>query len=100
MIWLDFAFSAIHTFLIQKNKLDLKTVIRSLTTRPSEILELKDRGSLEKGKRADIVIFDPEEEIEITRDFLKSKAKNTPLFGKKLKGKVVITIKEGEVFEW
>lgn len=100
MIWLDFAFSAIHTFLIQKNKLDLKTVIRSLTTRPSEILKLKDRGSLEKGKKADIVIFDPEEEIEITRNFLKSKAQNTPLFGKKLKGKVVITIKEGEVFEW
>jgi len=27
MIWLDFAFSALYTFLIQKNKLDLKTVI-------------------------------------------------------------------------
>ncbi len=100
MIWLDFAFSALYTFLIQKNKLDLKTVIQSLTTGPSKILGLNDRGSLEKGKRADIVIFDPEKDIEITRNFLKSKAKNTPLFGKKLKGKVIITIKEGEVFEW
>jgi len=100
MIWLDFAFSALYTFLIQKNKLDLKTVIQSLTTGPSKILGLDDRGSLEKGKRADIVIFDPEKDIEITRNFLKSKAKNTPLFGNKLKGKVIITIKEGEVFEW
>jgi len=100
MIWLDFAFSALYTFLIQKNKLDLKTVIQSLTTGPSKILGLNDRGSLEKGKRADIVIFDPEKDIEITRNFLKSKAKNTPLFGNKLKGKVIITIKEGEVFEW
>lgn len=100
MIWLDFAFSALYTFLIQKNKLDLKTVIQSLTTGPSKILGLDDRGSLEKGKRADIVIFDPEKDIEITRNFLKSKAKNTPLLGKKLKGKVIITIKEGEVFEW
>ncbi|HHF53489.1 MAG TPA: dihydroorotase [candidate division WOR-3 bacterium] len=100
MIWLDFAFSALYTFLIQKNKLDLKTVVQSLTTGPSKILGLNDRGSLEKGKRADIVIFDPEKDIEITRNFLKSKAKNTPLFGKKLKGKVIITIKEGEVFEW
>lgn len=100
MIWLDFAFSALYTFLIQKNKLDLKTVIQSLTTGPSKILGLNDRGSLKKGERADIVIFDPEKDIEITRNFLKSKAKNTPLLGKKLKGKVIITIKEGEVFEW
>jgi len=100
MIWLDFAFSALYTFLIQKNKLDLKTVIQSLTTGPSKILGLNDRGSLKKGERADIVIFDPEKDIEITRNFLKSKAKNTPLFGNKLKGKVIITIKEGEVFEW
>jgi len=100
MIWLDFAFSALYTFLIQKNKLDLKMVIQSLTTGPSKILGLNDRGSLEKGKRADIVIFDPGKDIEITRNFLKSKAKNTPLFGKKLKGKVIITIKEGEIFEW
>ena len=100
MIWLDFAFSALYTFLIQKNKLDLKTVIQSLTMGPSKILELNDRGSLKKGERADIVIFDPEKDIEITRNFLKSKAKNTPLLGKKLKGKVIITIKEGEVFEW
>ena len=100
MIWLDFAFSALYTFLIQKNKLDLKTVIQSLTTGPSKILGLDDRGSLKKGERADIVIFDPEKDIEITRNFLKSKAKNTPLFGNKLKGKVIITIKEGEVFEW
>ena len=64
---------------------------------PARILHLDDKGSLKKGKTADVVIIDPEEEYTIdVRQFV-SKGKNSPFNGKKVKGKVKMTICSGTV---
>ena len=43
----------------EENLLPLETVIHKFTGRPAQIMGLKDRGTLEVGKWADITVFDP-----------------------------------------
>lgn len=74
----------------------LKDLIYKITYAPSKILKI-ERGFIEEGKRADIVVFDPDIEWIYTEDKIKSKSKNTPFLNWKLKGKVLYTIFKGEI---
>ncbi|MBN1485942.1 MAG: amidohydrolase family protein, partial [Chloroflexia bacterium] len=97
-----FGISALETalpmllFLSHRNIVDLSTAISALTCNPARILGLP-QGTLQIGRPADIVIFDPEEEWTITTESLASKGKNTPLLGIKLRGRVRWTLLQGEV---
>ena len=56
-----------------------------------------NKGSLKPGKDADVVVIDPKESYVIdVKDFV-SKGKNTPFQGKKVNGKVKVTICGGRV---
>jgi N-acyl-D-aspartate/D-glutamate deacylase len=46
-------------YAIEEKVLTLEAAVRSATSLPAEILGLSDRGILEAGKMADIVVFDP-----------------------------------------
>ncbi|MCM8766549.1 MAG: dihydroorotase [Candidatus Omnitrophica bacterium] len=74
----------------------LKDILYKITYSPSKILNL-ERGIIEKGKRADIVVFDPDIEWVYKEDKIKSKSKNTPFLNWKLKGKVLLTISKGKI---
>ena len=84
------------TFLYHTGKLGLDRVIELMSTTPACILGL-DAGSLEIGGAADIVLFDPNEEWVVDSSVFKSKSRNTPFGGMKLKGKVKWTICRVEV---
>ena len=55
-----------------------------------------DAGEIAVGKKADLVIFDPEEEWTVTDSF-HSKANNSPFIGRTVTGKVKMTICKGQV---
>ena len=55
-----------------------------------------DKGCIEAGKIADLVIFNPDEEWEVTENLV-SKASNSPFIGQKLYGKIKYTICNGNV---
>lgn len=74
----------------------LKDIIYKITYAPSKILNI-DRGVIEEGKYADIVVFDPDLEWIYIEDEIKSKSKNTPFLNWKLKGKVLLTISKGKI---
>ena len=82
--------------LVHENEISLMTLIRLMSTNPAKILGISG-GSLEKGKPADIVIFNLNEEWTYNEDKILSKSKNTPLKNTKLKGKVKYTICEGKM---
>ena len=63
---------------------------------PANILGL-NKGTLEAGKGADIVIFDPDEKLVVDVESFKSKGKNSPYDGFELFGKVKYTIVGGNV---
>jgi len=54
-------------------------------------------GSLAVGAPADVVVFDPEAEWTVEPERFASKGKNTPLAGRRLRGRVVATVYEGKV---
>ena len=67
-----------------------------MSTNPARILRI-DKGSLIPGKPADVTIIDPAEEYVIDVNEFTSKGKNSPFHGKKVKGRVKMTIVDGDV---
>jgi len=56
-----------------------------------------DKGDIQVGKTADIVIFNPKETYVIDKNEFASKGKNTPFNGKEVTGRVCMTILNGKV---
>ncbi|MFV9567751.1 dihydroorotase [Thermoanaerobacter mathranii] len=92
---LETAFSVINTFLVQTGKITIKELVNYMSINPANILGIS--SGIKVGKTADIVIVDPYEEYVVDKDKFKSKGKNTPFHGMRLKGVVEYTIVEGEI---
>ena len=85
--------------LYHNDGLGLPTLFRSLSLNPAKILGL-DAGSLSKGTKADLILFDPNAPYTLDRYQLKSKSQNTPFDGQVLQGRVLRTFLEGrEIFK-
>ena len=85
--------------LVHSGQITLETLIAKLTYRPASVFggRLNKLGTLEIGNIADVVIFDPNLEWTVNAAEFISKGRNTPLDGKKLKGKVMATIYNGDI---
>ena len=84
--------------LVHASKIDIKTLIGSLSAGPAKVLgQYPDLGTLAPGSKADAVIFDPSAEWTVQARAFVSKGQNTPLDGTRLKGKVKMTIYNGEI---
>ncbi len=80
--------------LSQQNDLNLNDVITRITSAPANILGL-DTGSLAVGAKADICIFDEDEDWQLTTDSIHSHGKNSPFLGWNFQGKVKHSIIDG-----
>ncbi len=68
---------------------ELGAVVRALTSGPARVIGLP--------LPEDLIVVDPALEWTVTADALASKGKNTPLLGRRLRGRVVAAVVEGEV---
>ena len=84
------------TELVDTGILTPLQMAEKMSYNPAKILGI-DRGSLETGKAADLVIIDPEKEYIIDVNTFASKGKNTPFNGKKVKGMVRMTVCDGNI---
>ena len=82
--------------LVHRGEITLSRAVELLTVKPASIIGV-DRGTLKPGSAADITIFDPKKEWVLNEDTNYSKSKNTPLWNRKLIGRVIYTIKEGRL---
>jgi len=96
MIGLETSLALALTFLYHTGKLCIEEIIKLMSTNPARILGIGG-GALIGGAGADIVVFDPDEEWTVDPSCFKSKARNTPFLGMRLRGKVKYTISRGEV---
>ena len=69
-----------------------KVLIEKLTSNPASILKL-DTPSIRVDEIADLTVFDTGEDWTFDESSNKSRSKNSPLFGKQLKGKVKAVFK-------
>ncbi len=77
-------------------KVDLPTALARITAAPAAVLGLAS-GQLAVGTTADVCIFDPEANWQLTPDALKSRGKNSPWQGYMMTGKIKATLVGGRV---
>ena len=93
---LECAFSLYVKALIETNVIDWPAFIRLMTENPARIIGI-DKGTLTEGRQADITIIDPDAEYEIDVSKFRSKSRNCPYNGWKVKAKIEKTIVGGEI---
>src|SRR6516165_9936037 len=74
--------------LVHSGEIDLLTLLRAMSTRPAELLDLPG-GTLRNGAPADVIVVDVELPWVLDPNDLKSKCKNTPFDEARLTGRVV-----------
>jgi dihydroorotase len=82
--------------LIEPGHLTWPQLIEKLTISPARVLGI-DRGTLKPGAEADVTIIDPSAEWTIDAGQFRSKSRNSPYAGWKVKGRAHATIVAGQV---
>jgi dihydroorotase len=95
-IGLETAFSVVNTVLVCQEGFSLSDISRFMSATPARILNLNDRGLIKPGFRADFCVLDVEENFTVESHFA-SRSKNSPFIGKKLHGKVLLTVFGGRI---
>ena len=86
--------------LVHSGEVDLKSLIRAMSTKPAELLNLPG-GSLRAGAPADVIVIDLDVPWVLDPMDLKSQCKNTPFDDAKFSGRVMRTIVGGRtVYEY
>ena len=83
--------------LIEPGHIDWMKLIELMSTRPAQILGLKQKGSLHEGADADLTVIDPKLAWTIDPSQFKSKSRNCPFGGWKVTGRATATIVAGQV---
>lgn len=84
------------THLVHQGHLTWPQMIEKMTANPAAVLGI-DRGTLKPGKVADVTVIDPDVEWTIDVNQFKTKSRNTPYHGWKVRGRAVATIVEGVI---
>lgn len=95
IVGFETALALSYTGLVEKGHLSFQQMIEKLTVNPAEMLKI-DKGTLEEGKTADIILVDFDNEYKVDVSKFVSKGKNSPFDGFKVKGRVMMTIVGGE----
>ncbi|MDO5726239.1 MAG: dihydroorotase, partial [Tissierellia bacterium] len=81
-------------YLVKENVISLMKLLEKMTVNPAKLYKL-DAGEIKLGAKADLVIFDKDEEYIVEK--FHSKSSNSPFIGEKLCGKVKYTICNGKI---
>lgn len=82
--------------LVEEGVLTLEAAVAKLTTEPARVFGLA-KGTLAPGADADVTIADLQESWEVDPSRFRSKSRNTPFAGWKVKGRIRTTIVGGRV---
>ncbi|HQY30335.1 MAG TPA: allantoinase AllB [Thermomicrobiales bacterium] len=83
---------------VNQRQMSLNQFVRQMATNPAQIFELYPRkGTIAVGSDADLVIFDPDRTWVVLGEEMLHKQKWTPFEGKSVTGRVIRTIRRGEV---
>jgi dihydroorotase len=96
MISLESLFGVLGALGINNRESGLEHLITMLSVNPRKIFEIAI-PEIKEGAAACLTLFNPNEEYIFSEQMIKSKSKNSPFIGKKLKGKVIGIINKGKV---
>ena len=96
VVGLETSLAATLTELYHQGKITLRRIVKLMCVNPRKILNIPG-GSFTEGEPADITIFNINEEWTVDPDKLHSKSHNTCFKGMTLKGRVKMTVVDGEI---
>lgn len=96
VIGLETELAVAITDLVDTNVLDWPELVKKMSLNPAKILGI-DKGTLNIGTDADVIIISPDKEWKVAEENLISKSRNSPFLGRNLKGVVEYTIYNGKI---
>lgn len=96
IVGLETAFPLAYTELVKTGLLTPMQLVEKMSYNPAKIIHV-DKGSLQVGKMADLVIIDLDNEYLVNVHEFASKGHNSPFHGRKVYGKVQLTMVAGEI---
>jgi len=78
-----------------EHDIDFSQLLACVSRNPARVLGIEG-GTLGRGSRADVTIFDPKASWTLSEEMILSKSRNTPFIGWTFTGRVVRTILEGK----
>ena len=93
---LETSFALSYTALVKSGEMTLQELVNKMSANPAEILSLSG-GIIEEGAPADFTVVDLNEEWTVDPAQFVSKGKNTPFAGRKVFGRVKMTVVGGEI---
>jgi dihydroorotase len=97
MVGLETAVAVLLDRLVHRGMISLPRFIEMWSTAPARILGLTNKGRISPGADADLTILDPESEATVDAAAFRSKGRNTPFDGWRLKGRPAMTIVGGRL---
>jgi dihydroorotase len=94
---LETSFAACFTELVRKEHLSLSRLSALMSAAPARILRLIDRGTIEPGLLADLVVVDTEAVWNVDTALFRSRGQNSAFNGRTLSGKPLMTLRQGHV---
>ena len=95
IVGLETSFALLYTYLVKKGIITLEKLISLMHTNPAKRFGIS--AGIKTGGRADITVFDLDEEYIIDPDDFLSKGKSTPFEGFSVFGRCIMTMKEGKI---
>jgi dihydroorotase len=96
LVGLETALGLVYTELVLKDVISLSTMVERMSAAPARAFSLPG-GSLAPGAPADVVVFDPAAEWLVDPASFQSRSRNTPFAGRRLRGRVQLTVVGGEL---
>lgn len=94
ILGLETALPLAITNLVRPGHMTLMQVLERMTIGPAELYGF-ETDSIQEGKKADVIIFDPDKSFLYEKSL--SKSQNSPFLGQTLYGRIYVTITDGNV---
>lgn len=90
------AFGAMNTYYVKTGKISLELLIEKMTSGPAQAFNWDEKGSLGKGKTADLVLIDTDKKWIVDSEAFYTRGKVCPFQGHEFVGKVMSTMVQGK----
>lgn len=98
IVGLETSAALTYTALVDTGLMDIMDMAKKMSYNPAKVLGIEsDFGKITEGAKADLVLFDANNEWEVDSSKFLSKGHNTPYNGKVLKGRVTHTFVDGKL---
>lgn len=94
IVGLETSFPVLYTSLVRTGKISLERLVEAMSTAPRRIFRIG--GALEPGMPADIAVLNLKNEFTIDSNTFLSKGRSTPFDGWRVRGRVLMTLKDGK----